>query len=711
MRGRGRRGPLVALALLTVLWATASTAGARPVPAAQLGKLPSFPRARGVVPVLGSQSQREAHAALVKGAFAEARAAYRRGRAAGATPVPGEGSLTECVSEAEAQLSFFTQQVCYRGGPVLRDPKIHLIFWQGHVAGSGKEKSVQKFPAGYVEAIERYFADVAHDSGLLTNDFAVDSEYFSEEGGVQVPGEYALRFKTAAEVGGGEPYSYLDTTDAFPEHTLTECPGPTVTSGGAAQTEVGPCLLDADLHKEVEAAASAEGWSLETVQETSPLASNMFVVITPPGVGGCFHDESSECAYTSYCAYHSDFRGDGETIGGQSVYEDIPYIGGVEGCQLFDVHPVNVTGADAATDTLNHETNEAITDPIGSQCNEVAGKIVGCEPLSWLDDAGQEVADKCLPPETPFGEVYGEPLGSLTGTVGGDYNEVIDGDHYWTQRIWSRAASTGGGCVQRPIRAAFSEPVGAKATVPTTFSGAESGEAADPATYWVWNFGDGVQYGTTEVNSSHTYAVAGAYLVRLTVFDAAGNSHTVAHIVTVGAAPPPVPSPTSTTTTTTTTTTVTASALRTRYSVAKLAKLLGLPHSGAKLSGVGNLSLGHAQCPPACGVSVTLLASTREGKRFKHLKIGSLSTKIANKGTGAIALKLTKQGLALLHEKHTLAVELTVTVEDAEGASWKIERPLTLTSAGKAARRAVAGRQRQSLPRRGSRAGTPATGG
>jgi hypothetical protein len=667
------------------------------MPAAQLGKLPVFPRARGLMPVLGTQSQRKAHEALVTGAFAAARAAYRRRHTAGATPVPSEGLLTECVSEAEAEVSFFTEQVCYHGGPVLRDPKIHVIFWQGHVAGSGREKSVQKFPAGYVAAIERYFADVAHDGGLSTNEFSVDSEYFSEEGGVPDPGQYALRFKTAAEVGGGEePYSYLDTEHAFPEHSLGECPGPTVTSGGAAQAEVGPCVLDADLHKEVEAAVAAkaaEGWSLETVQEGTPTASDMFVVITPPGVGGCFQNESGECAYTSYCAYHGDFGGNGETSG-QSVYEDIPYVGGVEGCEFFNVHPTKVTGADAATDTLNHETNEAITDPLGSQCNEEAGKIVGCESLSWLDDIGQETADKCLPPETPFGEIYGEPLGSLTGTLAGSYNQVIDGDHYWTQRIWSRDATAEGGCVQRPIHAAFPEPAGAQATVPTTFDGAESGEASDPATYWVWNFGDGVQYGTTEATAAHTYAVSGTYLVRLTVFDAAGNSHTVTRPVTVGAAPPPPPPPSSTTTTTTTTTTVTVSASRTRYNAAKIAKLLGLPRSGAKLSGLGTISLGHAKCPPACGVSVTLTASTREGRHVKHLQIGSLSTKIAGKGTGGVAVKLTKQGVALLRKKHTLAVELTVTVEDAEGASWRIERPLTLTVTGKAARQAVAGRRR-----------------
>jgi hypothetical protein len=93
-------------------------------------------------------------------------------------------------------------------------------------------------------------------------------------------------------------------------------------------------------------------------------------------------------------------------------------------------------------------------------------------------------------------------------------------------------------------------------------------------------------------------------------------------------------------------------------------------------------------------VDVTLTTSTREGKHVKHLQIGSLSTTIASKGTGSIALKLSRQGLALLRKKHALAVQLTVTVEDAEGASWKIERPLTLKSTGKAARRAVAGGRR-----------------
>lgn len=688
MRRRGSRSVLPLLVGLIALW-SAGAALAGPVPRAQLGKLPGFPRVRGVLPVLGSEAQVKAHSARVKSSFAAAHSAYLRRRSTGArsngTPVTGEGVLTECVSEAEAEFSFFTEQVCYHGGPVLRDPKVHLIFWQGEVGGSGKEKSVEAFPAGYVEAVERYFADVAHDSGLMTNDYAVDSEYFSGEGPVLTPGEYALRFKTKAEVKAGEePFSYVDTTDHFPTHTLSECEGPSVSKSGKAQLEVGPCVLDADLHKEVEAAAAlpANKWNLETVQKGSLQAANMFVVITPPGVGGCFSNGSGQCAYTSYCAYHGDFGGNGETVGEQTVYEDIPYVGGVEGCELFPFRPTKVTGADAAIDTLNHESNEAITDPLGSQCNEEAGKIVGCEPLSWLDDSGQEVADKCLPPETPFGAIYGEPLGSVSGTSEGFYNTVIDGGHFWTQRIWSLGATSEGGCVERQIGVSFPAPASPKATQPTTFDGSESGEVADPVNYWVWNFGDGIQVGSTEALVSHTYAVAGSYRVRLTAFDAAGNSHTFVREVTVGAAPPPPPPPpptTSTTTTTTTTTTVTSTASAHRYSAAKIAKLLGLPRSGKKLSGVGTISLGHAKCPPACGVGVKLIASVREGGRMRHVQVGSLSTTIASKGTGSIALKLTKRGATLLHQKRTLAVELIVTVEDREGGSWRIERSLTLT--------------------------------
>ncbi len=669
--------------MLAALWALTGVALATPVPQAAVGKLPGFPRVRGVQPVLGSQAQVKAREKLVNSAFAAARAH----RADGKAPVPNGAFTSPCVSEAEAELAFLTQEPCYRGGPVLRGPSIHLIFWQGPLSGVGREESVEAFPSGYVEAIERYFANVSRASGSITDDFAVDSEYFSMEGSLQIPGEYSLHFKTKSEIEAEEavlkeplePFSYMDRADSFPNRGTPECGGPTVDSGGEEDASAGPCLLDEDLHEEVKRAATAEHWSLESLTSGSRAAGNVFVLITPPGVGGCFAKSSAECAYTSYCAYHGDFGGNGETVGGQSVYENLPYIGGVGGCEIFKVRPNGVAGADAAIDTANHETNEAITDPLGSQCDEVAKKLVGCEPFSWTDEAGQEIADKCLPPETPLGLVYGEPLGTLDGGEEGLYNESISGGHYWTQTLWSLAASTDGGCVQRIVHTSFPEPASAAATIPTTFDGSQSGEAADPVVRWAWSFGDGTAAASSQSSISHTYSAPGSYFVTLTAYDTYGNSHTFTREVQVGEAPPA-------TTTTTTTTSTTSTVGTTRYGAAQIAKLIGLPANGRRLSGAGTISFGHASCPPACGVQVRLIASVRQGRHTRRILLASLKESIAKKSTKSLSLRLTAKGMKLLRSARSLAITLFVRVEDSAGASWSIQRHLTLTSAGGAGR-------------------------
>ncbi|HEY7892513.1 MAG TPA: PKD domain-containing protein [Solirubrobacteraceae bacterium] len=637
---------------------------------------------RGVVPVLGSPAQISAHEKLVKDAFASAQG--RHSLAPRGTPVPNKQPLAFCTSEFEEELSFFTQDMCYRGGPVLHGPTIHLIFWQGK-PGSVQEEAVKPFPEGpgksaegpgsYIYTVERYFEDVAGESGATTNVFAVDGQYGEESKEEYLPGEYAVSFAKPVDV----------TVDpaSFPVHLTKGC-----TDKG--EFSEGPCLLDSDIQAEVEEVAGTKEAGLKSI----------YVVLTPPGVGGCFESESGECAYRQYCAYHGDFGGNGETPLKQTIYADLPYLGNVPGCDSF-VHPNEAPtstqeqkegifdhGADAVIDTASHEINEAITDPLGSQCNEEAGKIEGCEPNAWTDAIGQEVADKCLPPETTIAGlngIYGEPL--VEGLGARAYNQVINGDHYWTQREWSNEAGPfEGACVQQVIEARASVSAGAAATVPVKFDGSASGVPGDPATYWVWDFGDGERAGTSSPTISHTYAKPGKYFVILTAYDAFGSSAWTAGLIEVGAAPAPTPPPPAPAP-------ITIRELLTpaHLSAAELASKLGLPRNGTKLSGFGTISLGHAECPPACGVTLKLYATVRTTRhhrtKVKQVLIGLLRMTVANKGTGTLALPLNAAGRILLHKVHLASCKLLATVEGQEGGSWQITRTLTLTSAARSARR------------------------
>jgi PKD domain-containing protein len=649
--------------------ALTSAAISAPEPHPHVGKLPGYPVIRGVIPVLSSKSAVSSHEKLVKEAFAQARA--RRTSSAPSTE-PNEQFVASCEGEAHYAA---TQDMCYRGGPVLRKPTVHLIFWQGPVvAGIPAETNVKLFPQQYVEIVSKYLKDVAHDSGAQTDTFAVDSQYFDENAkGEVIPGEYTLSFESPADV----------TIDNKPFPTPAECTDETKYSEG-------PCLLDKNIQKEVEEVAGTSTKGL----------GDIYVVLTPPGVGSCFEAASGECAYRQYCAYHGDFGGDGRTPGNQTIYANLPYIGGVRGCDS-GVHPNEEVsraaeeagedeGADAVIDVASHELNEAITDPIGSQCITGARSASECEPNAWTDVIGQEVADKCLPPESTVLGIYGEPLGEvLPGRAASLYNQLIHGDVYWTQREWSNEAGVfEGGCVQRLIAASFTIAKGAAATVPVTFDGSASGAEGDPAVYWVWGFGDGEQAGTPAAVASHTYAQPGEYLVTLTVYDAYGNSQVTFGILSVGAAPPPTSPPPAPLTNTVTITTPLPAVLA--YSASQIAEKLGVPKNGAKMAGLGTLSLGHAVCPPACAVTLNLTATvpTHKHKRgtIRHVTIGSLRTMISNKGTGTLALQLNASGRKLMSRRHRLTAQLIVTVTGQEGGSWVLHRTLTLTSSARSAR-------------------------
>lgn len=604
--------------------------------------LPGYPRFRGVMLVHDGSAASNAREKAVRSAL----------KAASSSTSPN-CTLAETNPGAD---------LCFWGGPVVRSHTVHLIFWEG-------PGGLHRFPANYVARIEAYFASVTAASKTVgeanSSVYTVGTQYAGSNGAVS----FNVGFASPVDV-------YVEKTEALPAGGVlpTECRDGTFTT----------CITDEDLRSEITHAQTAEaanGWKSSR--------EDIYFVFTPPSVGSCFGPGSSSegdpCALVEggYCAYHSDFGATGK----ETLYANMPDGGEVPGCDSFE-HPNGAGGVDATIDAASHEHNETITDPLSK------------EP-AWLDVIGQEIADKCLPPET-F-DIYGGPFGGVpaefdnTGKVvktGTLYNQMIGGGHYWLQREWSNTAFNGeGGCVARMLHTEFAPPTEAKATVPATFDGSASGESGDPAVYWVWAFGDGMQVGTPEPTVPHTYATPGAREVTLTAFDRYGNSNTHKAIVEVGAAPPPVsPPPLSPPAPTTLTKLVTVPAEPTAYTAAQLAAKLGLPADGKTLSGAGTISLGHAECPPACGVTLQLYATVRTTKRHrttvKRVSIGLLHTTIAGRGTGALALSLNANGRALLRKRRSLACKLVVTVEGQEGGTWQIVRTVTLTSSGSAARHA-----------------------
>jgi len=335
--------------------------------------------------------------------------------AIGATDNPHRPTAAEFAGTRFAAGSNLT----YHGGQVMHTNKTYLIYWA---------PSAHPMSATYENLITGFFQNVAADSRTSTNVYASDTQYTDGAGPVQYASTYGA--------------SWVDSLTAIPDHCSGQYKAPAHVSG---------CVTDADIQAEVShAIASNPTWD-------PPGPGVMYFVFTPQNVGSCFDTSSGTCAFTYYCAYHSNYTDAGrDVIYANQPYTDTSGVGSSGSCDSGE-HPNN-DWADATINVASHEHNEAITDPHGT---------------AWYDSAGNENGDKCA-------WNFGTPLGS---TSYGAYNQAIGTGKYYLQQEWSNASS---GCVLTygsapPVPPTItgltpaSGPVGTSVTVTgTAFTGATS---------------------------------------------------------------------------------------------------------------------------------------------------------------------------------------------------------------------------------------------
>jgi hypothetical protein len=235
------------------------------------------------------------------------------------------------------------------------------------------------FSANYQTVINRYFTDIAHDSGGVANVYSVATQYTDNSGAVQ----YRSPF-------GGSYISH----DPLPASVCDD--------GLDAY-----CLTDQQLQAEIQSALTAKGWRGGL--------DHVFFLLTPNGVGSCF-TQFGQCSTDTFCAYHSDFT---DSNNEQVIYANEPYEGPVPGCTDPTQGFPNDLDADTTVNTISHEHNEAVTDPLGN---------------GWLASDGNENGDLCA---------YG--FGTQTNPGPTAYNQVINGHHYDLQQEYSNADA---GCIQ-----------------------------------------------------------------------------------------------------------------------------------------------------------------------------------------------------------------------------------------------------------------------
>jgi hypothetical protein len=264
----------------------------------------------------------------------------------------------------------------YHGGPVMTSNSNYAVYWDPAGAPS--------YPAEYQSGINRFFEDLAHDSGGLQNVDSVATQYSDSAG------EFANYNSTFAGA--------IVDKDAYPPN-------------GCSAAAI--CLTDAQLQAELTTYIEAHKLPHDLAHE--------YFLLTPPGVENCAEATGGECSAGSsspvYCAYHSFVP----FPGGSIIYSVDAYVTGNAGCDDGE-HPNEKPSDGALQGGISHEHNESVTDP---------------EINAWYASNGEEDGDKCrtLSEATEFGP----PLG--TAPDGSRYNQLINGDRYWYQQEWSNEGS------------------------------------------------------------------------------------------------------------------------------------------------------------------------------------------------------------------------------------------------------------------------------
>lgn len=294
---------------------------------------------------------------------------------------PLRGASTGTSQPLSKQHAAAVRPLEYHGGPVMPSNLNYAVYW----APSGSSA----YPSGYTTGIDRWFEDLAHDSGGIQNTDSILAQYGDSSG------QHALY---SSQFGGA-----LFDTASYPANGCSQAP---------------TCFTDAQLRAELTRYVGEMHLPTDLQHE--------YFLLTPPGVESCLEAAGHSCSAGSkkpvYCAYHGYIA----TAGGPLVYANTPYMNGTN-CDTGEEHP-NGNPSDATLGGgLVHEHSESVTDP---------------QLTAWYDSKKEEVADKCR----TFKVVteFGEPLGKAAN--GANYNEIINGDLYWYQQMWSNETA---GCAQR----------------------------------------------------------------------------------------------------------------------------------------------------------------------------------------------------------------------------------------------------------------------
>lgn len=339
------------------------------------------------------------------------------------------------------------------------------------------------FPSGYVSGFEQYLSDLSLGLGQSTNISSVARQYVDASGS-------ALSSLTNDAA--------INDTNAYPASWCSVA--------GASV-----CLTDMQIVTELSNVISADA--------LSPDINHSYIVLLPPGVDSCFDSSATQCEAQYFCGYHSTLDIGGVT----TTYTLVPYTestySNASGDCSDPIGPSSVSSATMALDSIGaHELFESATDPVVD--------------AGYTDSSGYEIGDECA-------WTWGA-LSSATG--GGSYNQLLNGNQYLIQEMWSDQAN---GCLQGASSTATATVTGGASAVAgsaTGFSATLSGDSSSASSY-SWSYADSSGTATngvaTGASPQITFPAAGTYTVWATITDSGGG--TVTGVTDVSVAAPPKP--------------------------------------------------------------------------------------------------------------------------------------------------------------------------
>ncbi len=273
-------------------------------------------------------------------------------------PPPGEALLRQ--SQPQGQLIF-------KGGPVMGvtgEVDTYAIFWNPPTLQNGQSTGMSSTYASVLtnmlgtypgHGIDNNNTQYASDCSSWVLTFPAGGLVENDYGCGLIPANWAYYSPNA----GGLKGVYTDTNPYPPSGCNDPAPG------------IGTnCISDAQIQAEIRRVMALPG-----NQWTGGL-NKVFLLFTSKGEGSCL---GPYCAYSYYCAYHSDIHVGNKAI----IYGNEPY-GEPAYCQTAGTpSPNNDPAADTAATAASHELTEAITDPLPSALP------------AWQTSGGSEIGDLC----------------------------------------------------------------------------------------------------------------------------------------------------------------------------------------------------------------------------------------------------------------------------------------------------------------------------